>query len=306
MPLDVSSVSVVIPHYSRVDLLKQHLLQVVKVCAGAEFILVDDASQDESVAYVRDHFPTVRVIENEQNLRFGESCNKGVAAARGEIVLLLNNDVEPLPGLLEALLPHFADRSVFAVGMAEKTDVASNTVSGKACGTFVRGLLMHSRCLKQTAGETLWASGGSGAFRKSYWEALGGFDPLFKPAYDEDRDLCYRAMKRGYRCVFEPKALVIHEHETTNADSFGRRRIAIMGFRNQLLFTWKNTTDPAFLLQHIVWLGYHLVVTSMRSQGAFLVGFIQALRQWPKVWKRHITELREGTVSDAEILSRFS
>jgi len=129
---------------------------------------------------------------------------------------------------------------------------------------------------------TDWVAGGSGAFDREKWLAIGGMDTLFRPAYEEDRDLCYRAAKHGWKILFEPQSMVDHRHETTNIKAFGKRRIKIMSYKNQFLFVWKNITDFNYLLKHFFWLSYHLIVTAWRSRGLLLLGFIRALWQLPE------------------------
>lgn len=306
MNLKKLSVSVVIPNYNGKELLQNNLPKVLAAVKSCEVIVVDDASTDTSVAFLKSTYPEITVIEQSRNLRFAQTCNAGVMHANGDVIVLLNNDVVPDEDFLEPLIKPFIDLAVFAVGAAEITDLERpQDVSGKACGTFSHGFLTHRRCEDQESGPTLWASGGSGAFRKSVWTKLGGLDPLYAPAYDEDRDICYRAMKRGYVCTFVSQATVEHVHETTNRRVFGALHIQIVGYRNQLMFTWKNTTDQKFLLLHLLWLPYHLIITSLKSRGLFLIGFILAFLKLPRIFAARTIEKREGIHPDEKILSLF-
>ena len=89
------SVSLIIPNYNGRQLLAENLPQVMAAARGAEVIVVDDASTDDSVAWLKQRYPLVRLVSLKQNRRFARACNAGVKAARGEIVVLLNNDVSP-------------------------------------------------------------------------------------------------------------------------------------------------------------------------------------------------------------------
>jgi len=273
----MKTVSVVIPNWTKLPLIK-HLPAVIKACPGVEIIVVDDASPDNTVVYLRKNFPQVKVVVNRQNERFAVSCNNGFKAARGEVVVLLNSDVAPKPGFLKPLIAHFSDPSVFAVSCLE---IGKSGLSGRNRCQFKRGFLIHSAA-PVTAGNNCWATGGSSAFdRKKYLE-IGGMDPLYKPAYWEDIDLSWTAREKyGWKILFEPKSRVDHNHETTNVSVFGQRQMEQMAMRNQCLFVWKNIRGLR-LLSHFFWLPYHLTFTAVRTKGVFLIGFIQAVIKWLK------------------------
>lgn len=277
--------------------------QIIKHSPGCEIIVVDDASTDDSVVYLKKHFPQIKVVQLRRNNRYAAACNAGVAEASGDILMLLNNDVSPLPHYLKPLLSHFADPNVFAVGCAEKSNMKSTEISGRGCGGFSRGMMVHWRCENQKSGPSLWVSGGSGAFRKAIWNELGGMDPLFAPAYEEDRDLCYRALKRGYLVLFEEKSQVIHQHETTNQRVLGKADMAISSYKNQFLIVWKNISSTRLVIGHLLWLPYHLVVGSLRTQGQMARGFLAALSQLPAIITKRQVERRDTTLSDADVFA---
>lgn len=306
MPLEKQSVSIIIPNYNGQKLLAKNLPAVLKAVKGGEVIIVDDASPNNDVEYLYKNFPAVKVVALKTNQRFAAACNAGVKQANGDIIVLLNSDVEPTQDFLTPLLKPFDDKDVFAVGCAEINPLEDETkISGRAGGAYRRGLIIHWRCQDQTQNSTLWVSGGSGAFRKSIWQELGGMDTMFKPAYEEDRDLCYRAMKRGYKVLFCPESIVHHHHETTNKIALGINQMKVASYKNHLLLIWKNITDPTLLLQHLFWLPYHLIFTTIRSGGYFLRGFFAALKQLPEALAKRQIELKESTVSDATILASF-
>jgi len=270
----MKSVSIVIPNYKKMPLIK-YLPAVIKSSSGAEIIVVDDASPDDTVAYLTKHFPQVKVIVNQTNQRFAASCNHGVKSAYGDVVVLLNSDVAPKPGFLKPLIKHFSDPKVFAVSCME---IQHDGVSGRNRCQFKRGFLVHSAA-PIGSGSNCWATGGSSAFNRQKYLELGGMDPLYKPAYWEDIDLSWRARQQGFKILFEPQSQVFHHHETTNVSVFGQRKMELMALRNQLLFVWKNIRGRR-LLEHWLWLPYHLIFTTIRTKGLFLIAFLQALIKW--------------------------
>lgn len=261
-------VSVVIPTYNGQQLLEKNLPAVLNCLHdGDEVVIVDDASTDQTLSWLKNQFATkswtytihnkkyytqvgaftntnkkirILVVLNKRNLRFGRSCNRGVLLAKYNLIFLLNNDVSPHRDVLKHLLPYFNDKQVFAVGPLEIERHAGNQKGGKNKIWFEKGLFVHSRADDYQSGETAWVSGGSGLFDKKKWLTLDGFDPSFAPAYWEDIDLSYRARKKGWKVVFEEKAIVDHNHESTNQDVFGNRQIATMSWKNADLFTKKH------------------------------------------------------------------
>lgn len=293
-------VSVIIPTYNGVDLLKKHLPSVLKALRQHdEIVIVDDCSIDSTVPWLTQIFDLetttcsvkdtfcfkgiqkdidVKVLVNQTNQRFASSCNRGVEIAKSEIVILLNNDVSPEKDFLKYLLPHFKDKKVFAVGCKELAANEKNKEYGRNEAHFERGFLVHNRAEFQNEQETFWASGGSSAFRRIMWLRLKGFDLDYRPAYWEDIDLSYRARCKGWKIAFEPKATVHHIHESTNTSVFGKGKMEVMAYKNSILFVWKNANGIE-MIQHFVWLPYHLIFTTIRSQGRFFIGFLVALKQ---------------------------
>lgn len=297
------NVSVVIPTYNGKELLQKHLPAVLaSLKASDEVIIVDDASTDNTVEFLKEKYPHIIIVLHEKNMRFAVSCNDGVRRASNDICVLLNNDVSPTKEFLKPLLKHFDDDLVFAVGCLEEND--HHIVSGRALGKFTRGMLIHKRAENQEKTTTLWASGGSMACRKNIWLKIGGMDSLFAPAYWEDIDLSYRAMKMGYGVSFEPNAKVFHHHETTNKSVLGSNNLSIISYRNMFIFYWKNITDIQLLHEHLLWLFYHVIVGGVRTHGQLMIGFVKAVMVLPSVlvrrkqmktlWKRTDKEIIDG------------
>lgn len=280
-----TEVSIVIPNYNGRLLLEKNLPEVITACQNCEIIVIDDASTDESAAFLKVKYPQIKLVQHRQNQRFAVSCNSGAKAARGKVIIFLNTDVVPEKDFLKPLLSHFLNPLVFAVGCLEKDMVNGKTIySGRAQARFEKGFLVHWRAKDQTDEDTYWAAGGSMAVdRKKYLE-LGGMDTLYRPAYYEDIDLSYRARKRGWLILFEPKSQVFHHHETTNASVFNRAEMKSYAYKNQFLFVWKN--GGLFLRwQNILWLPFHLIQALVKKDWSFFRGFALALKQLPELIK---------------------
>ena len=170
-----------------------------------------------------------------------------------------------------------------------------------AKGYFEDGYVKHV-----TGGEskethdTFWVNGGSGVFRKSMWIKLGGMDDkLFSPYYWEDNDLSYRAMKRGWITLWEPRAYVVHKHESTTQKIPKDLRNKIQE-RNQLLFIWKNLTSSILFRKHIAGLFRRIIF-----HPGYLRILIIAVFKFKRVARSRAKEKREAKVSDEAIFAKF-
>ena len=280
----MKNISIVIPSYKGVHLYEKNLQSVLDCMRDKdELVVVDDASgsEDDTISWFEKKFnikltssspvdgtdfflgeyktrdKTLRIVllVNQVNQRFGASSNRGFAASKYDLVFLINNDVAPYKDCLKYLIPHFENEKVFAVGCLEHEKHVNET-GGRNKLWFERGMFLHSRYKDLSAGETAWASGGSAMFRKSIFEKIGGFDKLYYPAYWEDIDLSFQARKLGYSVLFEPRAEVDHNHETTNKSVFGEKKMRDMSWNNAKKFTWKNGNlwqKISFLLWQPYW-----------------------------------------------------
>ncbi len=309
--------SIVIPNYNGEKLIERNiprLLDVLKEYVTkhnqkVEVIIVDDASEDNSREVIGDiikHNPEKRIVikttENKHNLGFSSTVNKGVTLAEGEIIILFNTDLWPTKGLLDHVSHYFAEENLFAVGFMDKSVEGENVVlRGRGVGTWKRGFLMHGPGdIHKT--NTLWASGGSSAFRKTIWDKLGGLYDIYDPFYWEDIDLSYRALKAGYTILFAPEIIVTHEHEKGAIRThYTATQYRTISYRNTLYFVWINITDTALLLSHLLWLPYHFIKTFSKDGFAFSHAFLTAVAKFPRILSlrrkvKHLSVKTDGDV----------
>jgi len=314
-------ISIIIPNYNGDGLLKKNLPKVLDAVKDytkgkIEIIIPDDASSDDSITVITNFINSLdgktiigKTIVNTDRSKggFSANVNRGVALAKGEILLFLNSDVVPHKGFLEPLLEHFKKDEVFGVGcMDESIEHGKVVLRGRGIGKWQRGFLTHSLGdLNKT--DTLWVSCGSGAFRASIYRKIGGLNNIYNPFYWEDIDLSYKAQKAGFKVIFEPKSKVIHEHSKgAIASNYKPFRIQKIVYRNMLFFVWLNISDIRFLTSHILWLPYYFLKTIMNNDFAFLVGFYLALVSLPIVLKERKKIQRLSSVSDRTILSQYT
>jgi GT2 family glycosyltransferase len=313
IPFSNMKISVVIPNFNGKDLLEKNLPKIYEELknyqnGNFEIIVVDDASTDDSVSYLKGLSKDYnsKILVNEKNLGFSPTVNKGVKVASGEIIILLNTDICPEKGFLEPLLSHFTDEKVFAVGCLDKSIEGEKTIlRGRGLGEWKRGFLVHRRG-EVDKNNTLWVSGGSGAFRKAIWDRLGGLNELYAPFYWEDIDISYRALKSGYKIMFEPKSIVVHEHEKGAIQGkFSQSQIKAIAYKNQFIFVWENA-DLDLLFSHILWLPYHKLKALLRFDWPFFQGLLKAFILLPKVIVFRRREKKLFVKIDIEVIQELA
>lgn len=239
------NISVIVTNWNGVKLLNKNLETIIKSCNQAqEVILADDASTDDSYNFAKSlqkKHPQLKIIRNKTNLGFGKNTNHAVSKAKGDFVVLLNNDILPKPNFLNPSLKHFTNPKVFGVGFAEKNH------KNWARIYWGEGYLQHEPGTDISKTHiSAWLSGGSSIVRKDLFQKFKGFDPVYAPFYSEDLDLGYRAWKSGYQMLWEPKSIVEHKHEAT-ISKFPIKFLEYVKERNRLLTVWRNITDPSLL-----------------------------------------------------------
>jgi GT2 family glycosyltransferase len=215
-------VSIIIPSYNGLAHLPVCLSSLrAQSYRPFEVILVDNASTDESAAYVRREYPEVQIISLAQNHVFAGSVNAGIRAARGAVIVLLNNDTDAEPAWLAELVaalesePH-AGMAASKLRLFDRRDHLHS--AGDAYGRD--GIPINRGVWQPDTGQfdgdrlVFAPCGGAAAYRRTMLDAIGLFDEDLV-AYCEDVDLAWRAQLAGWRCVFAPRAIVYHKLSAT-------------------------------------------------------------------------------------------
>ncbi len=301
------TISIVIPNYNGQEILAKNLPKVIQCSSGADIIVVDDASIDGSVAMLKKNFPNVKIIEKTKNEGFASTVNLGVKEAKSDLVLLLNSDVETYDNFLSPLIKHFEDPNVYAVGCAQVTrqDYGQAYIEGRGIGRFEKGFLIHTRG-EPSKKDTLWVAAGAAIFRKSIWEKLGGLSEIYNPFYWEDIDISYRALKSGYKLIFEPSSQVKHtQKEGAIRIYYKDFFIETVAYRNQILFVWLNITDTKYLINHLLYLPIHTLKSLIFLDFAFIIGLFKAILLVPQVISQRKNNKKLFIKKDSEIFQLF-
>lgn len=294
------TVSVVIPSFNGEKILRKNLPSLIKAKLNPknnikEIIIVNDGSTDKTSDFLKDNYKDIKVLENKTNKGFSLSVNKGAKITKGDLLLLMNIDVIPSPDFLEPIFKHFKDKRVFAVSLHEKD-------YGWARGYFEDGYIQLAMGKETRAPHrSFYVSAGSGVFRRKYWDELGGMDEkLLSPFYWEDIDLCYRAAKCGYINMWEPKANVLHEHESTISSEFRKLYVSRIKERNQLLVIWKNIHSQKLISKHVI----GLLSRTLKHPGYIRI-IIMALSRLGAVLESRRNEIEKSIISDETIFLQF-
>ncbi len=253
-------------------------------------VLVDNGSTDDSLAFVEAHYPEVEVVALGQNRGFSPAVNAGIRHTDSEYVVLLNVDTRPQPDWLANLVRTIEQAPAQVGSLACKMlamnnpavlDDAGNSLSwyGSACK---RGHGQPATAYNEPEA-VLSACGGAALYRRSFLEAVGGFDEHFT-SYLEDVDLGLRGQLLGYQCWYVPSARVLHQW---GGAGIPRPRYVYFSTRNRLTLLLKNIPWP-LLLKHsprllygqlYFFLVYKKPFYALAGMAAFLVALPRILRQ---------------------------
>jgi GT2 family glycosyltransferase/glycosyltransferase involved in cell wall biosynthesis/tetratricopeptide (TPR) repeat protein len=222
-------VSIVIPCFNKAELTLGCLqsLQTATDPSLFEVILVDNGSDDATVNLGRAEGPRLRFVRNEQNTGFGPACNQGAALARGEYVLVLNNDTVLLPGWLEPLVAALDEDPGLAAVQPKLLypDGRLNDAGGLVFGggepwIYGKGSAEPEAPQFSCRRAPDYASGACLLVRRTAFTDVGGFDARYAPAYYEDTDLSFSLRAAGWKVLYEPASKVIHlEGGTAGTDT---------------------------------------------------------------------------------------
>lgn len=311
--LQKMKVNILLLNYNGKDLLAKNLPSFLEAQKESRHFcrlgVVDNRSSDGSVEFLKKGFPGVEVYPAAEN-RVLCSYNEVAGNVEDDILIFMNNDIKVDAGFVDPLVePFLNDPSVFFV--TPRCLGNDGQYEGNKTRAFVRFGLFGSTAIYpgyekevDQAGPTF--QGGFGAFDRKKFLELGGYDDLFLPGRLEDADICFRAHKRGWVCLYEPKSAVYHEGGVSFHKVFGPNRTLTINSRNTFLFMWKNLSDRLLILSVIFWLPARLFWSLISGKKEVFLGFLEALPLRGEARKRRDALKRSGffkSVPDRKIFA---
>lgn len=244
-------IAVVILNWNGKQLLEQFLPSVVQFSPEATVYVADNASTDDSVSFVQTNFPTVSIIVNAANTGYAGGYNEALQHIEADVYALVNSDIEVSENWLQPIIKTFQNESTTAIIQPKILDFKNKEYfeyAGAAGGyidqygyPFCRGRIFDT--LEKDNGqydsnqEIFWASGACFFIKSSVYKELNGFDSSFF-AHQEEIDLCWRAINKGYSIKYLFESKVYHVGGATLQQ--GNPRKTELNFRNSLLMLTKN------------------------------------------------------------------
>ncbi len=261
-------VAIVILNWNGRHMLERFLPSVVQHCPDfAEVIIADNGSSDDSIPFLRQHYPTLRLILHDKNYGFADGYNKALAQVDADYFVLLNDDVEVSHGWVEKVVSLMDNDPSIAVAQPKLLMYDSRQTfeyaggaggfidklgypfcRGRIFGTLEADTRQYDDCR-----EVFWASGAAMFVRASVWRELGGLDGDFF-AHMEEIDFCWRCKNKGYKAVCCPDATVYHVGGGTLPKSSPFK--TQLNFRNNLAMLYKNL--PSNRLHRVIALRFVL------------------------------------------------
>lgn len=247
----MKKIAVVILNWNGVKLLEQFLPSVLSFSDEAQIYVADNASTDASVQFVKDNFPSVKIIENNGNYGFANGYNIALQQVEEEYYALVNSDIEVTENWLTPILSIFETEKDIAIIQPKILDFKNKEYfeyAGAAGGfidkygyPFCRGRIFETiekdNHQYDDEIEIFWASGACFFIRKDVYRKLNGFDGDFF-AHQEEIDLCWRAFNLGFKTKYTSKSIVYHVGGATLNE--GNPKKTFLNFRNSLLMLLKN------------------------------------------------------------------
>ncbi len=244
-------ISIVILNWNGEVLLERFLPSVIEHSNDAEIYVADNASTDDSIAFVTTNYPTIKIIKNTENGGFAKGYNDALLHVDADIYCLLNSDVEVTPNWLTPIINAFSTIPDVAIIQPKILDLLKKDYfeyAGAGGGfidqlgyPFCRGRIFQT--LERDNGqyddikEIFWATGACMFVKKNVFEELKGFDADYF-AHQEEVDFCWRAKNHGYKIMYVGTSKVYHLGGSTLSNMNPKK--TYLNFRNSLFSITKN------------------------------------------------------------------
>lgn len=308
--------AIVVLNYNGSQLLKHYLPSVIQHAGNAEVWVIDNCSTDNSVDVLKNDFPNVKLVINQQNTGYAGGYNEGLKSICADLYLLINSDIEVTPGWLDPIEQAFINDA--NLGAAQPIILADQKrthyeYAGAAGGfidtygyPFCRGRIFDNLESEQTAYasdiDCFWASGACIAVRASAFHKLGGFYPEYF-AHMEEIDLCWRLQAAGFkiRCIHQSKVY----HLGGGTLNYQNSKKVYLNFRNNLIMMGRllpEKTRKSTIFKRMILDGISAVRFLLTGKWSFFKAILQAHLDYYKHQEK-ITDFRKNHLTKFEDLA---
>jgi GT2 family glycosyltransferase len=285
---DIPLVAVVILNWNGKHFLEKFLPYVVaSTYSNIQIVVADNASTDDSVAFVKTNYPFIIIQQNKINEGFAKGYNTALSKIDTPYFVLLNSDVEVTPGWIEPIIARMEADKIIAACQPKLLNFNNRNYfeyAGASGGwidnfgyPFARGRILEN--VEEDTGQyndampCFWASGAAMFVRASVYKDLGGLDEYFF-AHQEEIDLCWRMQLSGHKIFVEPASVVYHVGGGTLPKENHKK--TYLNFRNNLIMIYKNNSLNALLFK----LPFRIVLDAIAAyRGLFSgnIGYFMAI-----------------------------
>lgn len=296
-------IAIVILNWNGKKLLEQFLPSVIEHSKEADVYVADNASTDDSVSFIKNTFPAVKIIQNKINGGFAKGYNDALQHVEADIYCLLNNDVEVTKNWLSPILDTFKNHPNTAIVQPKLLDYKNPEYfeyAGAAGGfidkygfPYCRGRIFNTieKDLGQynDTSEIFWASGACFFIRSHVFKALEGFDEAFF-AHMEEIDVCWRAKNLGYTIKYVGNSSIYHVGGATLSNTNPKK--TYLNFRNSLYTLTKNANGKIWftIVIRLILDGFAAIKFLLEGKPKHIVAILKAhgsfYKQFPALLKQ--------------------
>lgn len=280
-------ISIIVTNYNKKEMLERCISLIKRhTKEDYELIVVDDASTDGSAKMVKETFLEVTLVANRQNHGFAKSNNLGMTKATGELILLLNNDVEVHSDWEDGLLEAAKEKDAGIIGC--KLLYPDGRIQHAGCSLSPWRIIFHGRGEADNGQydrirECDYVTGAAFLIKRAVVKRIGYLDEGYSPLYYEETDYCARARKVGFKVIYTPKTKLVHrEGETTGSMPnvfYYRERSRVRFMLKNYSLVWLLLAVPAELLRLVK------SVVKFRT-GPFLRAYWHNLLRLGEIWEK--------------------
>jgi hypothetical protein len=319
-----SKVSIIIPHWNNVHVISECLNSISSTdFPNLEIIIVDNASSDNSVEWIKSNYPRVTLIENDKNYGYAGGCNIGADHANGEYLIFLNNDTIQEKNWVSNLVETMNSNSRIAALQPKVLNYYNKKLFDYAggsggqmdvyCFPFARGRIFAKQEIDEgqynNKEKCFWSSGTCFMVRKNLFYKAGGFDDTFF-AHMEEIDLCWRLYAMGFEVWVDPQAIVYHKNALTLPMHTHKKHY--LNHRNSLLMLFSNYSIkniflmgiPRLILE-IVACFYSILMLDWRHFTAILRSLFWIISHPNVIMKKRKNFSKTRTIEDKKIMENM-